>query len=156
MGYTHYFQAVKEPTTEQWDNIACRTRQLYKTAANEGIALAFEDDEYIEAPVADRGLIRFNGAGGEGYETFCITHTPEKDRHGRPGFAFSFCKTARRPYDTVACAVLLVMNEEAPGVWDIASDGDLEEWGPGFELYKRAFHVNADIPLFLQEKEDTT
>jgi len=57
--------------------------------------------------------IYLNGIGSDGHETFVLAHpnpTTVEDNSwcigGKPGEINGFCKTARKPYDLVVCAVL--------------------------------------------------
>lgn len=63
-------------------------------------------------PVANSELIRFNGIGGAGHETFVVYADGGDD----------FCKTAQKPYDRPVCEILLVLNALVPS-FHISSDG---------------------------------
>jgi hypothetical protein len=82
-------------------------------------------------PEISQDFICFNGnwCPGEnlGHEAFVLA---------RCGEGFQFCKTERKPYDLLVCAVLLCVTEIAPGAFSIASDGDMrgEEWRPAREF----------------------
>jgi hypothetical protein len=110
--------------------------------------LAWEYDQLDHPPEVTDELIRFNGIGSNGHETF---HLPKTMEPGHPStgkkYRSNFCKTARKPYDAVVCAILLSMHKHAPGAWDIASDGDLhdEEWLAGVELFRQATNAGEDI-----------
>ncbi|KAF3176025.1 hypothetical protein TWF225_009169 [Orbilia oligospora] len=60
---------------------------------------------------------------------------------------FQFCKTARKPYDDVVCAVLLRCLYYNPyPAFEVSSDGSWEEWTAGRELYRKAFEAEATMP----------
>src|SRR4051812_32854639 len=113
MGYTHYWhtqnQGIPQPA---WEAICKDTRSLIaalpKRSTSYGIA--WEDDKPRKAPEVSAELIRFNGKGDLGHETFCFERAPTGDSDGT---AFAFCKTARKPYDLVVCAVLMVAAKHA-------------------------------------------
>ncbi|MCJ1461382.1 hypothetical protein MMC28_011764, partial [Mycoblastus sanguinarius] len=50
---------------------------------------------------------------------------------------FTFCKTARKPYDETVTAILIRAKFRAGSGIMISSDGDWEEWGAGRELVER-------------------
>jgi hypothetical protein len=76
-------------------------------------------------PEVSKDLIRFNGLGEDGHETFLVL----RDEGG-----FAFCKTVRKPYDALVVATLALMNHYAPGAWRYKSDGDPEDWEEGLQL----------------------
>lgn len=71
----------------------------------------------------------FNGLeskeGDWSHETFWLTRLTQGDDAGS-----WFTKTARKPYDWLVCAALILINHESPGSFDISSDGDVDDWEP--------------------------
>jgi hypothetical protein len=128
MGFTHYWhQPVGTPIpADAWAKIAADARKLVESAP---CTLLAEYDEPGTTPEITGSAIWFNGAGGEGHETFFLERTPS----GRiyDGEHFSFCKTARKPYDRVVIAILACAAEHAPEHIRVESDGDEEDWRPG-------------------------
>lgn len=138
MGYTHYFPGLK--TNEIF---AEGVRDIVAAAEELGIKVCGADG-YGE-PIVTGDLIALNGDAESGldYESFVID--------GEDGF--SFCKTARRPYDAVVTAILIcAIVGEFDGCEGIATDGGWDDWvSPGrhdgtgesrpngFEVYERAF-----------------
>ena len=143
IGYTSYFQQQREITDKEWTAICKDARKIIKTAIASGIPLAWDYDELGKKPEVSKELIRFNGIAANGHETFYLPRVMESGYRGDK-YRFNFCKTARKPYDQVVGAILLSMHEHAPGAWDIASDGGVEdeEWAYALELYHLA--VGAD------------
>lgn len=146
MGYTHYFTQNQDIPLDQWatlkDQLSAVLRQLpeYSDSAGGGYSdrlLVICDGEgttLITAPEqlftgyeddAGRDLICFNGDERNGHdlghETFYLT---------REGRGFSFCKTARKPYDWLVVAALLLVEKHCPGCYEIDSDGNAKEWAP--------------------------
>jgi hypothetical protein len=71
--------------------------------------------------------------------------------NGQPAGEFCFCKTARKPYDFVVCICLLSLANNLEG-FEISSDGDLEEWQPAIDFYKKIFgKLNDNVLKFLEE-----
>lgn len=124
MGYTHYQHQKREVSPEAWEKICDATRKIIEEA---DAPLAFEYNEPDEEPLIDGECIRFNGIEDDGHETFVLN---------RRGSGFSFCKTARKPYDIVVCAILIVAEHFSDGAFDVSSDGrmDEEEWAPALRL----------------------
>lgn len=137
MGYTHYFDQQKHATPEQWKSI-CEAFNQMRTAAliTEPLPIQLEDD-HTGQPLVDDNFIRFNGIGRNGHETMVLNRTGRK---------FQFCKTAQKPYDAAVTATLIIAHHFAPDVWDIASDGDRDDWIPGLALVKRVL-PDAVIPI---------
>jgi hypothetical protein len=94
-------------------------------------------------------MIRFNGWGDNGHETFLITRemSDYSIRDPESGESFDFCKTARKPYDVAVCLVLLSIARHAPKSFSISSDGDWDvEWSEARKIYKELFGVEVDCP----------
>ena len=96
MGYTHYWSNDRSFTAAEWREVQKVARKVIKTAKAQGIALQFESDN-SRPPFVGHDVIRFNGPGDDGHETFYLTRTADE---------FSFCKTARKPYDAAVVAIL--------------------------------------------------
>lgn len=113
MGYTHYFTLKNK-------NIDLNAlRDEVQTVLDEHkdiIRFEFDSDEPAlnSLRVNDNYVLRFNGIGNDGHETFYFdtSHTE-----------FNFCKTARKPYDLVVCKVLLILKKHFQDKIEISSDG---------------------------------
>ena len=128
MGYTHYWRQDRGPaTTEQWLAITNAFRTLL---SHSPVPVQREDDDNGPPMITDQH-IAFNGIGGAGHETMWM---------GKNAPGFNFCKTARKPYDLLVTALLILADHHAPGVWDITSDGEVENWQPALDL------VNGKLP----------
>lgn len=140
MGYTHYWTRSKfEISKKDWALIAA---DVAKIVAESPVPLAFEYDEIDKTPCVDAELIRFNGVGDAGHETFyiarCIPADERKPRYPDDNRKWSFCKTAHKPYDIVAVAVLAYLGSCWPKLFSVDSDGDAAEWREGTELAQSA------------------
>ena len=155
MGYTHYFY-TKEFTDEDktgWKKALPIVKDILTRHAN---LIQYESDNRRK-PVANQKMIRFNGIGEEGHETFLINAEKEQNDWGSDP-TFAFCKTARKPYDIVVCEVLLALNAFLPNL-KISSDGfsgyvnDQQDglkldgsWDQAIENVKRyGVHYHAEI-----------
>ena len=50
---------------------------------------------------------------------------------------FTFCKTARKPYDIVVCCCLVIVKKHLGDLITISSDGDEVEWNSSFKLCQK-------------------
>lgn len=116
------------------------------------VTIAFECDVNKPPEVSDE-MIRFNGVGNEGHETFILfKKKPAASPFTQSGEYFYFCKTAHKPYDLVVGLILLAAAKNAPGVLNISSDGDWDgEWVYIRKEYKKLFGEEAACP-FKKEK----
>lgn len=144
MGYTHYFKQKRSFDKDEWTQICIDVAAIVGDVQNvQGIALAYECDEPGRQPQIDGKVIRFNGLGYDGHETFLIDRIKRKDNSW-------FCKTAQKPYDLAVTAVLAYLATLDESAFDVSSDGDPEDWVAGVELAKRVVARRAnqiDIPL---------
>lgn len=112
MGYTHYWKSNQDNKLkpEHWLNIIHHTR----------LSLIDQFPQIkIERVHITNAFIEFNGLDNQGHEDFWFTTQKTE---------FSFCKTARKPYDLLVVGVLLLANHYAPNEWIITSDGTKQEW----------------------------
>ena len=153
MGYTHYFGMKKKSAMnkQKWASIIEDTKRLLvrlpKDSMSAGgchagvpIELALEYDLPDKRPALNSEVITFNGVGEMGHETFCLEREKEND-------GFDFCKTHRKPYDLVVCAVLIVVHTHAPGWRNINSDGDLQDWVPALHWVREVLGEHYQMPL---------
>lgn len=164
MGYTNYWYRPTVLDQDRFDKFSEDAKSL---------ALGWEgpiaDGAGVEGskPRFDHDEVTFNGVEDDAHEAFHIPRVfdppswrPEPDEDG---LHFDFCKTARKPYDTLVCAVLIAFKHHFPEVV-VASDGnwggynftpkrwdgknwvptgEIEqheaEWEDGRHLYKRVF-----------------
>jgi len=113
MGYTHYwnFDEYGEEDKDGYKKALPIVRKIVKKY-NKILRAEYDSDE---KPEVSKDAIVFNGIGDDGHETFYFS-LADKDS------GFTFCKTARKPYDIAVCEVLLVLNYFCPGL-GIDSDG---------------------------------
>jgi len=134
MGYTHYWTTKKRFSKEEREEIISSVIKIINNLPEHSessgayytefpIAISLENDVYTE-PLINVNEIVFNGYGVNpdddlGHESFVY-------EFGQP--KWEFCKTARKPYDYVVQAVLLIMHNVAPDKFRVTSDGFREEW----------------------------
>lgn len=129
MGYTHYWYQKPGLDVETFMGFGVDVEKIVR---NCGVELR-EEFNLKTKPVINELEIRFNGVAGDGHETFFF----QRDKLGRPdqqGEAFSFCKTAQKPYDVAVCAVLIAAKAWFGSDIKVSSDGDEQDWEDGLEL----------------------
>lgn len=115
MGYTHYHNNLSF-TDATWEKLRRDVRKLLKNLPEDVKVQRGCDND--SRPLNGKAEIVFNGVGNDGHETFWL----EKQEK-----AFSFCKTARKPYDLAACGVLMLASLHATS-GEISSDGINAAW----------------------------
>lgn len=150
MGYTHYFPNKKRVTREVWAEVTNAFTKAFNsfpktTPSGESLVLQYEYDE--NSPVViDKEMIRFNGAGDDGHETFLLPRVVKKVEP-----RFLFCKTNRKPYDFAVCSALILADRFAPGCYEISSDGEAEDWMPALEYLRSALEMpDLQLPIAVQ------
>lgn len=137
MGYSHYFKQTDIPTVPQWNAFLEGVKKLVSASP---VKLAGGLGEAGTLPEITEDTICFNGLGPEDdHETFWLMRdsSPERREWDEGKFPFNFCKTARKPYDLIVCAVLIAADFHLPGCYEIASDGSRnnpEEWFPALRF----------------------
>ena len=83
----------------------------------------------------------FNGleADDMDYEAFNLTRRMSDQQR-------TFCKTGRKPYDFLVIASLILINERAPGAFEIETDGDLMGWSPVGSWLARVLKRDVRLP----------
>ena len=127
MGYTHYWTLGNGIEQADWDKFLVGARQIIETADAAGIAL--QDDSAGAA-------IFINGVGANAHEAFVITSED---------VGFNFCKTARKPYDTVVTAILIHLKQSLGSLAVVTSDGDWSDWEGGRLLYETVYDKNIEV-----------
>lgn len=156
MGYTHLWEyAPKSPQfREHWPQILEDAQLIVAHAATINITLAGGDgtgapkldltdgiclngdrgeheagDPFHLDPQPWRGWAHANKTGDPGQRAWARAH---KRQLTTTGFDTAFCKTKRRPYDAVVCAIMLRARYLAPDAIFIAGDGKWQqEWRYG-------------------------
>ncbi len=107
MGYSHYWR-INEPL---------KVTKIQKTLIDEVLK---EHAIILDVTENSKKCLHFNGIGDESHEDMFVEYGKQ--------VAFSFCKTARKPYDIAVCKVLLILSLSKG--FKVSSDGDMqgEEW----------------------------
>ncbi len=149
MGYTHYWYynptKAQAGTAEPFSKAVAEIGKYKSLLEGRGLVVRGGMGE----GKAELGLdaIAFNGDAGEGldHETFGVTRENQAARDG-----FDFCKTARKPYDTLVCLSLISLFEAFgdPMVFSFCSDGDEDDWSEAYSVYRE---VNGKEPPTLDQ-----
>ena len=107
MGYTHYVKSVDSPSSledalkirEQISKVLQRNKKFLQYEYD--LPYAPENSITFDKEDNAQNLVRFNGIGDDGNETFYINSGFED--------GFNFCKTARKDYDLAVCECLLIL-----------------------------------------------
>lgn len=159
MGYTHYWTKQRAFTQKEWASlIGITSLLLQKAPGKTATAGGYHKDDPLEIqrdwdderpPEVTKERIWFNGAGDLGHETFALMQNE---------VGFNYCKTARKPYDLLCCAVLLAAHEIAPDAIALGTDGEVEDWKPAAEFFEEATGLSVKLeeifPQRTYEKED--
>lgn len=147
MGYTHYF-GHKKTSKINWAMIV---EDCKKLQANLPKGVLIDGCFAYPVPQFTDKMIHFNGTD-EGFtfemrkddscpknshETFELLADGVKKRgFSNGGMPFTFCKTARKPYDLLVCGCLLVYKHHSPATMELSSDGDAEDWADAEKFVK--------------------
>ena len=128
MGYTHYYKIPSKMDKVRFEVLTTDVKIILESAKDLGIELANGHGEEGTEPTVTNDLIIFNGVEDDSHETLYIAREDEEAKEN--GLVFNFCKTARKPYDTIVVAVLVAVKKHFPES-EISSDGDMEEFTNG-------------------------
>lgn len=152
MGYTHYW-TPKKHTKEQFKEFSKTCKELHKnlpkfsnTAGgySSNIELKVFGGSGKGRPQFTSKVVCFNGdaINDLDHETFYI---------GENYFEWTFCKTARKPYDLLVCACLLAAREILK--FDVSTDGTFEDWKPAIDFYvETIYSEKPDLTVIVPEE----
>lgn len=139
MGYTHYFEKPNKPLNSKAFGEFIETAQKIVHACSptgpiggvyyEGEEVKIAGPNGDKEPLFTGTEIALNGEGENAHESLNIRNI--EDGLG----TFNFCKTARKPYDIVVTGILIALKKKFEFTVKINSDGDIDEWEPGLNLY---------------------
>ena len=128
MGYTHYWEINGELDRDEFGAWALDVKAIARAAGNCGITIRGWNGESTTAPEFNDAEISLNGYGEDSHESFII---------GQMDRGFSFCKTARKPYDQVVTAALCLLAARFGDRVKVSSDGTVGDWQNGLNLARR-------------------
>lgn len=154
MGYTHYWYRSSLDAKQ----FAAASAACKKVCEASGVKIASEFDSPEKPPIFTSNLIRFNGVGEDGYETFQVSASigPETNQLCRhlKGFSFAFCKTAHKPYDLCVAACLVVLKHYFGQNFEVKSDGGQEGFVEAMRLCQKTIGYGADFRIDVEKEEE--
>ena len=144
MGYTHYIYKKPDIEDKTWKLLCEDTKTLLKSADVPLTYVQDEEDKY--GYLVSENQINFNGQGKDSHENvyFPKTTSPEESPNSY-GKVFSFCKTARKPYDKYVTAFYLLAKFHMQEDITILSDGKVSDWQEGLDLLNNLFEYGATL-----------
>ena len=147
MGYTHYWTRIAAINPDAWSAFLA---DLAKIREKLPMDLKIMGGHGTDEPRFDLEMVWFNGTSEAdlGHETFMIERIVENPstspdiKYTRPGDDWSFCKTARKPYDLFVTAALLAAKNRFEKDFAFSSDGGESEWEPAFRLVRDALEID--------------
>ena len=152
MGYTHYFEFTKLNESElkkikpSYD-VAIRQCHRIIRHWNKIIKKIDEKSPHrlsgysAHTPVGKYRGIKLNGTQEMAHESFDLRESYELNG------SFNFCKTNRKPYDTVVVACLITLKHYLGECVTINSDGNSSEWESGLLLARTVLRIKTDNPI---------
>ena len=142
MGYTHYWYYTSKQTDTDGMKEVKRELLLLKRILPQTTETAggyFSDEPLIIKNWEGKGYpeildneVAFNGDASRGHDHESFVFKIEEGQNRK----FSFCKTARKPYDFFVCLALLSMVKNLEGI-EISTDGDEQDWQPAINFYEQ-------------------
>jgi hypothetical protein len=146
--YTHYFEITKRPGQVLWAQLMLDVQKLLNNlpACEELEQLGVENDDRIilrgpmgdKKPVCNSQRISFNGDAAEEMYHESFTLLPKKMDDS--------CKTDRKPYDFIVCAVLILAYNHLRYIIRVGSDGDAYDWDPALSYVRQYILPGAILP----------
>jgi hypothetical protein len=149
MGYTHYW--YYNPAKAGEDKEASFSKAVSEIAKYKSLlesrGLVVRGPMGEGAAEVNAEVVAYNGDESQGldHESFYVERDEQRPRNG-----FAFCKTARKPYDTLVCLSLMSLFEAFGDreVFSYCSDGDERDWEEACSIYRE---VNGKEPPNLDE-----
>ena len=157
MGYTHYwyFPSAYEANTNTWKKIVEDFNKILDVKPD-NLRNILEPSSGQKLAITD-DMIWFNGReeNDQGHETFHLERKSTKESYRTQQLSdingklipsqeeecFTFCKTARKPYDIVVCCCLLIAKHYLGDLIKVASDGDTE-WEEAIKMCQKHLGYN--------------
>lgn len=165
MGYTHYFEfkvpkGIKAAILESRYQTAIRECSLIARTWNRECKASGDSDSRLSGytahckPSQNYGGIELNGKGENAHESFNLREHFKQNFEGF-GKGFAFCKTARKPYDSVIVACLSVLKHRLGNAVRVSSDGDSTDWESGVNLARRITKLKIQNPIESLESDES-
>ena len=127
MGYTHFWKGTRFPIHEK--DMDDALQDMSKLGADPDVQSILAGCRGEGEPIFTQEHVAFNGKSDDSHEPFII----DSGWRGR----FNFTKTARKPYDTVVVACLIILKHYLGRSVEVSSDGARDDWQEGLKLVHR-------------------
>jgi len=163
MGYTHYYSHTKVIEQDKWDNFLTEVKKVacrFKLKIPQSVQFIKGDDSIIHGdqgieigdgggdgniPEFTNSLICFNGVGEDSHETLYIKIDDVRSQ---------FCKTARKPYDLLCTATLVLYKHHFGDIVSIGSDGGAEGFQEGLDLVNETLKLDITMDSIYPSSEE--
>lgn len=159
MGFSHYYNHTQNLDQETWNEFIKDCKTLYKNMPDHSKSsgayhaddpLILTGDALYKSPKFTKDLVYFNGGdtgvrvkkGKYWEEAYPDGTTEEFPKLSHETFVLKrqgdggFCKTARKPYDLMVQACLILLLAHFPKDAKVSSDGDSDDWYEATEFVK--------------------
>jgi len=159
MGYTHYFEfkGLNKLSSQtflsverNYENACARIHDLVSSYYKECGGLSGYTPH---TNFQDYKGVNFNGAGEKGHENFTLRE--DLREYIKEGEGFNFCKTARKPYDALVCASLILLKHYMGDFVRVTSDGEISDYNTGKEILNK-FYGSSVFDSFKLDGQDKT
>lgn len=145
MGYTHYWSFKKAPKGQAAKietDYQLAIRQCQRIIKTYNDRMRKIDEKHPDrlsgysahTKVKQYGGLNFNGTGELSHEQFTMREHFSQNEN-------DFCKTARKPYDTVVVACLIVLKHYLKDCFEVSSDGDFKDWETGLDFASEVLRI---------------
>lgn len=110
---------------------------------DEAVAIDHANPNVVQA-MEGNPCICFDGVEDLGHETFLLTNQGPVEDSAMSG-SMNWCQTGRKPYDLLVCALLILINDIAPDLLAIRSDGNVDDWEPALQ-FARTYNDQVSLP----------
>jgi len=161
MGYTHSFRfrlpkgirASELESAYQLAIVECGkvARAYNQECAERGDEYARLSGYTAHCKPGTYGGIKLNGKGDLAHEPFELRehfkqNLTERDNNGAL-IGSGFCKTDRKPYDTVVVACLAILKYRLDDAIELTTDGNASDWSEGVDLARRVIRRKVPNPI---------
>lgn len=149
MGYTHHWYRKPELNAKKF---AAYAQDVTRLLSETNIPLTHTkmiEGEWVhdvDGFRADAEEINFNGRGSDSHETFFVPKAMPESSVLDSGDAYEFTKTARKPYDVLVVACI-ILGQVHFGKKDFkfSTDGDLPDLQQGLDLVNNTFGLKLSL-----------
>jgi hypothetical protein len=132
---------------KKWPQFVKDAKKILDSADCPLTHMAKVNDEWedVDGYCADKEAVHFNGKGENEHETMMVRLVQEKQEwEKKDKRAFSFCKTAYKPYDKYVTAIALLTSIHFGDQIENSSDGDQSDWEAGKKVLENALGVKTE------------